>query len=697
MPFISAILDAQDSGILVVDRNCNILLMNAVARNHLENADLLNKCNRGFSEIFPSLCRYCPVCMEEPDGIQSAVYDMKDKEGSYYSVRYVNIEWIDKTPAIAIFFRNVNAERQMLAKLNSFASIDQLTGVPNRRKLMEDFEAISEKIAKSEIAGIMAIFDMDNFKTINDSYGHGTGDIMLKRLAAYFENDEAFRGHLYRLGGDEFVLLFAVPAEKFSSQDECRNYYSDVLKGALRSYSLPNIEVSCTLSMGASFFPWQGKTFSELLRKADIAMYKAKSNERNQIFYFEEKDDTAKQFKDFFICIQPVLTQDGNTYGYELVDRTQECDDKDGSLNLNEFNRAIDALNLDELESRAVYFISYSNQLLNRAVVKNLPKNKFVVKIQLTDQPVEADFKRYYELDSLGYLMAFSGINQSNVLPEIFRFADYCIFDSGETDDAFRQKTMAMHPSVRFIADGVNSQHEFDTTKKQGYALFQGYFFKRQDLVKKTKELNPLKVNYLRLLKLTSADNSVNFHEISEIISADVALSYKLLHLLNSAAVGMRNTVSSISLALTYLGESSLKKWIAILALRGLSEDKPMELIRLSLIRARFGEMLCHIIMPEQDHKHVFMVGMLSFLDVILEKSRNEVFQEIIVSDDIRDSLLTDNGPFSELVKFFSDYEHADWDEVSSFALKNQLTSDQIIDAYIEAIKWYNNLIELKS
>jgi len=696
MPFLSGILDAQDAGILVVDRNCNILLMNTVARNHLKNDASLKKCRDGFACIFPSLCEYCPIHRKEPAEMPSVGRDMKDNEGSCYSIKYGNVEWIDKKPAATIFFRNVNEERLLLEKLNNFAYIDQLTSVPNRRKLMEDFESISEKIAKFEVVGLLAIFDLDNFKTINDSHGHGTGDIMLKRLAAHFENDEVFRGRLYRLGGDEFVLFFTYPAEKFTSQSEYRSYYGDVLKGALRSYSLPNIEISCTLSMGASFFPWHGKSFSELLRKADIAMYKAKNNEGNQIIYFDEKDDIAKQFKDLFICIQPILTRHGDTYGYELVDRSQEDDDKNSSLNLNEFNREIDALNLDELESRSVYFISYSNQLLNQTVAKSLPKNKFVVRIQLAGQLGEADLKKYYELRSHGYLMAFSGINKSNALPEIFHLAQYCLFDPGETDTSFRRKIMAQHPSIRFIAGRVDSQHEYDAAKKQGYALFQGYFFKQQNLVKKTKELDPLKVNYLRLLKLTIAENIVDFPEISAIISSDVALSYKLLRLLNSAVVGPRNTISSISLAVAYLGELNLKKWIAMLALRGLSEDIPMELTRLSLIRAYFGELLYRIISPEQDTKNVFLVGMLSFLDVILEKNKEAVFKEIVVADEIRDSLLTDNGMFSDMVKFFSDYEHADWDAVSAFAVRNQLADSQITDAYIKSVKWCNDLIELK-
>ena len=696
-PFLSGILDAQDIGIIVVDKNCNILLMNTVARNFLDNENFYKNCRGGFDRIFPSLCKHCHAGKKQHEGIdQPTSYEMLDINGCYYSVRYGVIEWIDKTPATVIFLRNVHDERTALEKLNSFAYIDQLTGVPNRRKLMDDFESIAGKIANSSVSGLLAIFDLDDFKTINDSYGHSTGDIMLKRLAWHFESKDTFRGHLYRLGGDEFILFFVDPVGKFSSLTESRQYYDKVLKETLLSYSLPNIEVSCTLSMGVVFFPWQGENFSELLRKADIALYKAKGNNRNQICYFDENDDTAKKFKDLFICIRPVLTRNGTTYGYELVDQSQEAERVGSSLNLHEFNRTIDTLSLDEMESKELYFISFSNQLLNRPIAENLPKNKFVIKIQLSGQPEESDLRKYAELNSLGYLIAFSGINKSNASPEIFRLAHYCQFDPGETDIAFRRRIIETNPSIQFIAIGMDSDYDYETAKNQGYALFQGYFFKRPSRVKMTKEIDPLKVNYLRLLQLTSTVDNVDFQEISSIISSDVALSYKLLRLLNSTAVGLRNPVSSISFAVAYLGEVNLKKWIAMLALRGLSEDKPLELIRLSLIRARFGELLYRAIPSQQNQTNVFLVGLLSLLDVVLEKSKSDVFREIIVSDDIRDSLLTDNGAFSDLVRLFSDYEHANWEAVSEFADGSRLTDSQITNAYIESVKWYNDLIELK-
>jgi len=221
--------------------------------------------------------------------------------------------------------------------------------------------------------------------------------------------------------------------------------------------------------------------------------------------------------------------------------------------------------------------------------------------------------------------------------------------------------------------------------------MFQGYYFNQPVEGRKTKELSPLKVNYFRLLKLSSTDDYMDFREISDIIASDVALSYKLLRILNSAAVGLRN-VSSISNAVAYMGEESLKKWIAVLALRGIADDKPLELVRMSLIRARFGELLAPTFRIKRNSKQVFMVGMLSLLHIALEMSKEKLLEDIPVAEEISQSLLSRHGIYSDLLRFYENYEYANWEAVSQFVDENHLDATFVNDSYIASVKWYNEL-----
>jgi len=691
--FLGSILDVQDSEVIVVrDQECKLLFANEAAQKRLQEdmkSDI--SCKKGYADIFPRLCTKCER-LQQMGEENHYTFDLKDGDDQTFAVACDVITWLDGKLAKVFFLRNVEDERANQEKLYRLAYMDHLTGVPNRQKLKEDFEAVHEEIAAHRLEGIMAIFDLDNFKSINDSYGHNTGDILLQRLTEYLEGDEAFRGHLYRLGGDEFVLLYAEKAGKFANHEAFKEHYSNLLKGAFLTYTMPNIDKGCTISMGVASLPDHGDTYSELLRKADIALYKAKDAGRNQMVFFEDQYEVAEKFKDLYINIQPILTGDGKTFGYELVDMGNEDKEEKDEVNLTEFNRTIDALGLNELQNDARYFISFSKQLLDPLITKNLPKDKFIVQLRADDVRTAEGVERYKKLRDNGFIIALTEVNSENWSPDLLKLAGYCKFQFGGMSEYNQAKIISGNPKKIFIATNIDHATAYNEAKRRGFRLYQGFFFDQPVIKKKTKEIDPLKFNYLRLLKLTSTDDYVDFREISSVISSDVALSYKLLKLLNSAAVGLRNNVSSISMAVAYLGEENLKKWISMLALRGIGSDEPLELVRISLIRAHFGELLAPYLKFKRDSKHIFLVGLLSLLHIALDKTREELFEEIPVADDIRESLLTKHGIYSDLVAFYNHYEYGNWEEVSRFAEDNGLNSDQINDAYMAAVKWYNEL-----
>ncbi|MCL2226333.1 MAG: diguanylate cyclase [Oscillospiraceae bacterium] len=691
---LSGILDAQDSEVFVVrGKGCEVLFANTKAEGRLYTEEgYAAKCKVSFAKHFPGLCANCPYGgVEKEKGIK--VFEIEDTSKSTYSAKCNVINWIDGKPAAIFMLRDITSELELKERLFALAYIDQLTGVPNRQRLKDDFTALEEKIARDELKGVVALFDIDNFKAVNDTYGHNMGDLVLSRLAGYLENDRNFAGHLYRLGGDEFVLLYTDAPDRFNTDDDLTSHYNQLLSNVLRDYTLPNIELKCTLSIGVTIFPKHGVTLSEILRKADIAMYQAKESGRNQVVFFEARYDSAQKFKDMYINIQPVLLSTGKTFGYELIDSGEGQDEDEQTVPLREFNRTLDALGLNDIESKFHYFISYSKQLLNPAVLKNLPKDKFIVQVHLPDIDLQEDINTFVELRNNGYKLALTGFGRDTYTQDLLEIASYIKFSEGDSNLSAQKRIIALNQKIRFIAANVDSTADFQKAKETGFNLFQGYYFSQPAVGQKTKELSPLKINYFRLLKLSSTNDYMDFREISQIVSADVALSYKLLRILNSAAVGLRN-VSSISNAVTYMGEESLKKWIAVLALRGIAEDKPLELVRLSLIRARFGELLAPCFRIKRNPQQVFMVGMLSLLHIALEMSKEQLLDEIPVAFDIRESLLTKTGIYSDILSFFENYEYANWEGVSMYVAENQLDSSYVNDAYITSVKWYNDLVK---
>ncbi|MDL2288539.1 diguanylate cyclase [Oscillospiraceae bacterium OttesenSCG-928-F05] len=690
-------LDGQDADILVVSKKeCRILFMNEAAKARLSatggrGGTRMTLCSSGYALLFPGLCKKCPNRESNPaEG--PAAYDIEDEDGRSFSLVCNPMTWIDGTPAVVLSLRDVEDARHATEKLYSLAYIDQLTSVPNRAKFKEDFEAAAGQIAQGALCGVVAMFDLDNFKAVNDTYGHNAGDLMLRRLTEHLSTNPAFEGHLYRLGGDEFVLFYAEPPGAHDSGSAFVEHYKHLLSSALMTYTMPNIDAACTLSMGVSLFPQHGDHASELLRKADIALYEAKAAGRNQLIFFEDRYDTAKKFKDLYVNIRAVLTASGRTYGYELIDSGEDSERGPSTVSLTEFNRTLDALGLEDMENDARYFIAGSNQLMSEAVLKNLPKNKFIIEIHAGDMS-EAELSQYRELKKRGYTLALTGMRGDRTNPDLMFLADFCRFEPGTTPGAIQKRVIEDYPDKQFIATDVDTAAQFHEAKDNGFKFFQGFFFNSPPETRNTKEIDPLKINYFRLLQLSSAEGYVDFNEISDIISSDVALSYKLLRLLNSAALGLRYRMSSIKMAVAYLGEENLKQWIALLALRGLGSDKPLELVRLSLIRAKFGEQLAPMFIPRRSPRHVFLTGLFSLLHIALDVPKEELLNNIPLAEDIKESLLTKNGVYSDLLTFFSSYEYANWDEVSRYVSDNRLDSQAVNDAYIASVKWYNDLV----
>ncbi|MCL1829068.1 MAG: diguanylate cyclase [Oscillospiraceae bacterium] len=685
------VFDIYDADVAVVSpRDCETVWLNAHAKARLASARLPeDDCGAGCSHLFPALCEYCGLYSREEKGA-SAPVDIVDNKQRVFSLKTGVTDIVEGGPYRVFILRDVDEERNAGKMLRKLIYTDQLTNMPNRRKFTEDFRAVADGAAKGNICGLAAFFDIDNFKNINDTYGHDTGDVMLAKLTERLEKNLAYNGRLYRLGGDEFFLFCVDKADRFASQDDRRKYYEEMLSGALISYSLPDIEVSCTLSIGAAFFPEQGADSSELLRKADIALHRAKATGRNRLVFFEDRYDTAKNFRDIYVTLQPVLTSYGKTFGYELVDRGNDRAVETGAVNLTGSDRPARALGLEDPAGSALCFVSYSPRFFDETVLNALSKDKFIIQFSAEECKSEREIKKLRELHEHGYYIALTNLKGS-VTNEFLSLADFCKFASvGAPSDSMKAWLIANNSDKKFIATNINSHAEYEEAKRRGFKLFQGFWFNELSPGRAT-EADPLTEDFRRLLRMACAKDYFTIRDIGSLISSDPALSDSFLRLLNSEVVGLQN-ISSFSTAVAYLGEENLKKWTALLAVRGLGFNKPPELVRLSLIRAQFGSLLAPYFTGKRNPNTAFFAGMFSLLHVILDKTPEETFEEIRVSEELRESLVLKTGTYSDLAPFFRSYEFADWDSVGRFAEKHGLDSKLINDSYTAAVRWFGNL-----
>ncbi len=687
---IEGLLNVQDSEAIVLDAKLHtILYANEALVRHVASGPLSGSTFEVACEKhFPGLRAKCFKLLNQArQGAETAGFEYNDGDGQVYEVRAGRLTWIDSQDAVAIFLNNIERFVQTQKTLESYAFIDTLTMIPNRRRFHHDFQRQREKIERGQLSGCIAILDVDDFKTINDTYGHNIGDILLKRLVEHFQSYLEFRDHLYRLGGDEFLFFFADPA---MFHGNLKQYFERLFSLLTLSYSLPYIEKACSTSIGVALFPEHGKFVSDLLRKADIALYQAKSQGKNQICFFEERLDKAKKFLDVFVNIQPILNSRNISYGYELMDQVFQSSlaQSNQDTPVMFFDRTIDLLHPDDLGDGIKYFIAFNMQLLAPHSISSIPKENLVVVIFGAPTTADSLMQYYKALRKAGYTVALDRFG-FDTDPRLIELADYIKIDFNLCPHADHAKLISRLKNKRLIVKNVDTPEQFETAKATGYMLFQGFYF-CHPIVKKTKGIEPLKLNYMRMIKLACDEGELDLKELSSIISSDMALAYKLLKQLNSVSTGMRNKITSIDLALNYLGEANLRKWISLIALRGISSDVPLEIVRMSMVRAKFAEALAPTFSPARDSDQMFLHGLLSLLDVAMETSFESVLSDLALNEKISSSLLTENGPYSDMMRLYKNYEYGNWDGVSEFVQKHHLSSAIVSDLYLNAIRWYN-------
>jgi EAL and modified HD-GYP domain-containing signal transduction protein len=172
--------------------------------------------------------------------------------------------------------------------------------------------------------------------------------------------------------------------------------------------------------------------------------------------------------------------------------------------------------------------------------------------------------------------------------------------------------------NVQLIADQVDTQDRFSIYKDMGFDYFQGYFFAEPESVSNKN----LPTSELTLVEIMGASSSESFdiEGINSVVEHDVGLSYMLLRFINNPMINKRYKITSLRHALNYMGEIEIKKFIALLALANLSDNKPLELLHLSLVRAKFYDLLGSENSISTNSPVAFLVGLFSMLDALLDQ-----------------------------------------------------------------------------
>ncbi|MGH4118235.1 EAL and HDOD domain-containing protein [Clostridium sp.] len=191
----------------------------------------------------------------------------------------------------------------------------------------------------------------------------------------------------------------------------------------------------------------------------------------------------------------------------------------------------------------------------------------------------------------------------------------------------------------------------------------------------------------------TTCLQSCEIQAIENLVKRDISMSYKLLKIINSACYGLKNNIKSLRQALALLDEEKIKSWLNFIIMKNIGSAKPDVLLQNSLIRAKFCELIALNSFLRNISDDAYLMGMLSLIDVILEKPLNEILNEVMVADGVREALTSSKtSGLANILNTVKAYEEGNWDEVLTYSEEFELSEGVLSRAYLESCQWVNEV-----
>lgn len=391
---------------------------------------------------------------------------------------------------------------------------------------------------------------------------------------------------------------------------------------------------------------------------------------------------------DAFIGRQPIFDRNIKVYAYELLYRHgfvnyAQIDDDDAASGTVLVNLLLE-IGLDNLVGKHKAFCNFTRGFLLQEQDLSFAADRLVIEVLETVEAEDEIVQAVRGYAERGHMIALDDFVYREELRPLVEIADLIkidVMDLGMEGTAEQVKILrTIKPSLKFLAEKVETKEEFQQCLDLGFDYFQGYFFSKPVVVT-GKKMPPARIAMLQLMsELQDAD--VSMERIEEIIQTDVNMSVKLLRQVNSSYYGLINEVTSIRHAIVRVGLQHIRTWASVLIMGSVS-DKPDELMTMALVRGK----MCELIAVQQSSRQetsYFTVGLFSLLESILDAPMEQILKELPLSDEINQALLNGEGRMGKVLHCVQDYEQANWDAVSA----SGIAKEDVVDDYWEAIAW---------
>ncbi len=398
--------------------------------------------------------------------------------------------------------------------------------------------------------------------------------------------------------------------------------------------------------------------------------------------------------QDLFVARQPIFHSNAQVVGYELLFRSGPenvftATDSD-TATLQNLDAALGGFGLDTLVGARLAFVNVTDRVVRDGLYTLMPPEQTVLELP-HDFDLEGLRAACQSARAAGYRLAVHAGTGDPSADRLLEVADIVKMDfAGGPPPPKTLGALAAIPGWR-IATHIETHEQRAQAAALGFTHFQGYYFCRPEMLS-AKDLPTSKLGLMRFLREVNLPDA-SFDRIEELLRTEASLSVRLLRYLNSAGFGWRYEVPSVRQAIRLLGLDALRKWATLIAVRGMSEDRPSELLVTALVRAQFAERVGTIAGFERADLELFLLGLLSLMDAVLGRPLDEVLSEMALSDDSQAALLRRTGPYGSVLSVVEAVETGDWEGLSQAAQPIGLRTDTLPAHYAASIKWADQTV----
>jgi c-di-GMP-related signal transduction protein len=343
---------------------------------------------------------------------------------------------------------------------------------------------------------------------------------------------------------------------------------------------------------------------------------------------------------------------------------------------------------LNEILAGKPGLINFTRKLILQKIPLFFPKEHIIIEVLENIEPEPEVIKSLKEIKNKGFRIALDDFVYDPKFEPMIPYCSIIKFDIIATPLETLGpvlKTIKLNHDISLLAEKVETYQEFEKAREMGFHLFQGYFFSKPEIISK-KDMSSAQITKLKLVNEIGRP-LLDLDIIEGLIKKDISVSFKLLKFINSAYFKRLTPINTIKNAMTFLGTDELKKFIHVVVVSDLSENKPNELIRSSVIQARMCELCGSMLKTHFTTDELFSIGLFSYLDAILDKPMEEILFNISFSDKIKTALLGKDKQYNQINTLVTSFERGEWDNSLYKLMDGRKIIEKLPGFYLDAIQ----------